>query len=83
MEPRPLHPDETLTARAALLRQDVKDALFFANRCWSRMYDRLALHECLALTDEDRNNLADAVDALIRLNEALHAKNHPTAQGDA
>lgn len=31
------------------------------------------------LTDDDRNNLADALDALEALQRSLHANGHPTA----
>ena len=72
------HPDQMMTARAALVRQDIKDALYLVGRACAHFRNGMA--DDLPLTDEDRNNLADALDALNQLNRSLQANGHPTAQ---
>ena len=70
------HPDETLTARAAKARQDLRDALHLVQRagCWMR----IGSADCIPLTDDDRNDHADALNALDQLVRALSANGHPS-----
>lgn len=78
------HPDESLTARASRARQDLKDALFLVGRAEAACNDTPKFgpgpwpENAVPLTDEDRNNLADALDALNQLVRALSANGHPS-----
>lgn len=59
------HPDDTHTARAALARQDLADALFLLRRV--RIHWRDGTADRLPLTDKNRNDYADALDAVEQL----------------
>lgn len=76
------HPDETLTARASRARQDLRDALYLVDRAATAWRDYGRPENAVPLTDEDRNDWADARDALDKLVRALSANGHPSNDPD-
>ena len=70
------HPDDTLTARAAMARQDLADALYLVRR--ARRHTRNGEPGTVPFTDKNRRDYADALDALEQLVHSLNQNGHPS-----